>query len=438
MTVQPSEFELTDQQVIEDLIYQIHEGEQSLSEPVTTENLVVEAADVLKLIEASQQHNPVDIELHCVIKGDLCIETQIQSGLHIGGRVDGSVYVCNGGSIEKSLHIAKAGSIEGNLYIWSEGYIGQNLLIEGHIEGTLNIRKDGAIKGHLMVRTEGSLGGNLTIKGEVAGLVDLDGSFEGTCRFLSEASIITIGSLRGARFAHHVDFNDYVSLKECDFRGFPSFDKCTFSGQNLFDSASGRQKIRTDFTKPFQIGDEIGLYRQLRRVYENSSNRPGASDFYFREMEARKNHVKQTAFRRTPFLAIALPVNLLKSFEFATLWLYRTVSSYGLNPYRAAAWFIATVFVSACVFAVAGVSLSETASNADGSLRDIHNRIGSIGSWRDASDVLTFSFKSMVSFFSPPKAILTSGEQWLQHFLRFIGPILLSQIVLSTREKVAR
>ncbi|MGW3248301.1 pentapeptide repeat-containing protein [Streptomyces sp. NPDC001070] len=72
--------------------------------------------------------------------------------------------------------------------------------------------------------------------------------------------------------------------------------------------------------------DVAALYRQLRKAFEDGKNEPGAADFYYGEMEMRRNDRTSTP-----------------SGERRLLWGYWLLSGYGLRSSRAFTWLLAAM-----------------------------------------------------------------------------------------------
>ncbi len=121
------------------------------------------------------------------------------------------------------------------------------------------------------------------------------------------------------------------------------------------------------------------------------------------------------------------------------LWAYRWVSEYGTRSRNATAAFALAIVISAAGFALGGVDLRLL--DADGAVTQPGlQKEGLIETWSAAEvgELLLFSLQSLVAFLSPPSATLSIGEKLAQVFMRFLGPLLIAQIVLSLRDRVSR
>ncbi|MGW4018283.1 pentapeptide repeat-containing protein [Rhodococcus ruber] len=97
-----------------------------------------------------------------------------------------------------------------------------------------------------------------------------------------------------------------------------------------------------------------GIYRALRKGREDSSNAPGAADFYYGEMEMRRLARREWHRRRNGTDAPRKP----SLAEHWLLTLYWAVSGYGLRAWRAVAAIAVVILVGATVFATVGVDRS--------------------------------------------------------------------------------
>jgi uncharacterized protein YjbI with pentapeptide repeats len=143
------------------------------------------------------------------------------------------------------------------------------------------------------------------------------------------------------------------------------------------------------------------LYRALRKAQEDNKNEPGAADFYYGEMEMRRQD------HNTPWP------------ERVVVWLYWLVSGYGLRGLRALAW------LAAVVIGLAGLLQAIGFNGGDPGFRD----------------AVIYAAQSTLSIASGNKA-LTDHVSWagevLRIVLRLAGPVLLGLALLSVRNRVKR
>ncbi|MCX5044680.1 pentapeptide repeat-containing protein [Aldersonia sp. NBC_00410] len=114
---------------------------------------------------------------------------------------------------------------------------------------------------------------------------------------------------------------------------------------NMDDTTDPSAPDRGADTAPPDATLIAGIYRSLRKGLEDSSNEPGAADFYYGEMEMRRlAHRTASATGRKTSLA-----------EHWLLTAYWAVSGYGLRAWRAFAAIAALIMLGAIVFATVGV-----------------------------------------------------------------------------------
>ncbi len=146
-----------------------------------------------------------------------------------------------------------------------------------------------------------------------------------------------------------------------------------------------------------QPAEIAAIYRSLRQGREEARDEPGAADFYYGEMEARRSR------RDTP------------AAERLILTLYWLVSGYGLRASRA----LAALAVTVALFSVL---------------------LCKFGFPQDTEylDALVFTLSSTTSLFRSPAADLTRAGSLLELGLRLLGPLFFGLVVLSLRGRVKR
>lgn len=356
------------------------------------------------------------------IQGDLQIAGELGSKVSIESDIAGSVLfrestIANGDVLIKcrgAETVNVLGAISGNLSLIVEA---DNVNLLGRVDGScyLSVR----LTGHIVLT--GSFGGDLVIRrnSDVAEYVRIDCVVSQDCvvhgrtpkldltgRFGGPVLIMTAGetllaSVRSAQFGGEVMIGDGVRIDQCNFKQCGDLDKLNLVGSNLFP---GPGLLQDPEANPDELA---GVYRDLRRNLEGRGNRAGASNFYRGEMDSRLRAA--TAHRRYV--------------ETLILGAYRMISGYGLSASRAAMSFIVVWLPTSLWLRLSGLYL-----DPDIPLEDEASM----------AECLLFTAKSMVGFLSPPAAALSPTQQWLQLLLRFAGPVLLAQVVLSVRERVAR
>ena len=155
-----------------------------------------------------------------------------------------------------------------------------------------------------------------------------------------------------------------------------------------------------------QAPDQIAaIYRALRKGREDGKDEPGAADFYYGEMEMRRQGTRARNTRR--------PTG-----ERLVLWLYWLVSGYGLRASRAVTALAITVVVFAVFFDWWGFRPD-----------------------RGFGRTLLFSIQSSSSLFRVPETkgfALTPGGELLQVALRLLGPLFFGLALFSLRGRVKR
>jgi uncharacterized protein YjbI with pentapeptide repeats len=164
-------------------------------------------------------------------------------------------------------------------------------------------------------------------------------------------------------------------------------------------------------TKVLHPSQIARLYRALRKGREDNKDEPGAADFYYGEMEMRRN-----ARRRRGEPAAAARTSWP---EWAILSLYWLVSGYGLRASRALIALALTVVAFAVAFDLRGFQPDQAFDRT-----------------------LLFSAESISGLFRVPQlprgVRLTEEGQWLQMALRLLGPLLFGLALLALRGRVKR
>ena len=141
------------------------------------------------------------------------------------------------------------------------------------------------------------------------------------------------------------------------------------------------------------------LYRALRKAQEDSKNQPEAADFYYGEMEMRRQDPN------TPWP------------EWVTLWLYWLISGYGLRGLRALASLAVVVLGLAMLLHLVGYATHPSPASVWGSL---------------------LYAASSTLWIGDDQVRLTGWGKLLRIALRLAGPVLLGLALLSMRNRVKR
>jgi hypothetical protein len=109
-----------------------------------------------------------------------------------------------------------------------------------------------------------------------------------------------------------------------------------------------------DTETPPDPGQIAAVYRALRKGFEDNRDEPGAGDFYYGEMEMRRDAARTTVGgeRRATSLG-----------ERLVLWLYWLVAGYGLRTSRALIALAVTILIAAIPLAQWGIDPPRTSTN---------------------------------------------------------------------------
>ncbi|RZS37628.1 pentapeptide repeat protein [Herbihabitans rhizosphaerae] len=170
-----------------------------------------------------------------------------------------------------------------------------------------------------------------------------------------------------------------------------------------------------------------GLYRSLRKAFEDGKNEPGAGDFYYGEMEMRRHAPSTPWFERTILAA------------------YWALSGYGQRASRAIVALV--VLLATVTVLLMGFGLSAPAQQQI--TGTVHNGQAQLAvrepatalpdrrwTWDRAGKALQTSAGAMVFRDSGQK--LTYAGTWILMLARFGGPLLLALAVLAVRARVKR
>lgn len=165
------------------------------------------------------------------------------------------------------------------------------------------------------------------------------------------------------------------------------------------------------------------LYRALRKGLEDSKNEPGAADFYYGEMEMRRNARRFGAER------ILLSV-------------YWLVAGYGQRASRALCALALLIVLAAVGFAFAGFGHAGPqyavvpGHNGQAATIVVESAAGSKPGW---SGAFLYSAESVTSLLTPQASqALTDFGSLLEIALRVLGPTLLGLSLFSLRGRVKR
>jgi Pentapeptide repeats (9 copies) len=232
-----------------------------------------------------------------------------------------------------------------------------------------------------------------------------------------------------------------VELADCRFAGAHNLDKLRLEADVSFGSApvrlgwDWRQVIAEErawrahrsgrWTNPvwpawaddepavLEAGHIAGLYRALRKGREDAKDEPGATDFYYGEMEmrrrARRGHGNAQSHSRTGERSRG-------RVERGILTAYWLVSGYGLRAWRALACLVAVVVMAAVCLRAVGFT---------------HHR----HPW---SSAFLYTAGAVTHLVNPPEGLLTEPGQAIRIAIGLLGPVLLGLGLLALRGRVKR
>ena len=200
--------------------------------------------------------------------------------------------------------------------------------------------------------------------------------------------IITVGSrLTGS------SFESTTGLDQLRFQGDPKW-KVIRRRKMLYDEILG---------KPPEVLEH--LYRQLRAGLEASGARPAAADFFYGEMEARRDRIPSPRF---------------KSSEWWLLSIYNVSAGYGVRPWRSFVCYFGVVFSMGLMFYCGG---------------DMVNKVPMERSFIES---MIYSLQNSVNFLELGTSKLSSLGIGLVVFERLIALGLLALAVIGLRSRTER
>ncbi|MEV0090402.1 pentapeptide repeat-containing protein [Streptomyces sp. NPDC050738] len=264
-------------------------------------------------------------------------------------------------------------------------------------------------------------------------------------------------SLRGVDAAHLVVAD--VDLSSCKLVGTVHLDQIRLEGVCSFDTTpTGTRWVR--FTRRRVLAEEhhwrgrpgaqrgwhpatsagslarpaqlAPVYRALRKAFEDGKDEPGAADFYYGEMEMRRNDPSGTV-----------------ATERALLWWYWLLSGYGLRASRALCWLGVAMLATIVLLMGLGLPRDSPKQEATGTVprgggrvtfeidkADPKNPTGDRFTGERFEKALNVTLNSVV-FRSSDQDLTTSGT-YIEMGSRLTEPILLGLAVLAVRNRVKR
>ncbi len=265
--------------------------------------------------------------------------------------------------------------------------------------------------------------------------------------------------LRACRFARAQALDQLRLEANCEFAGVPGgwryTSRRTLAEEHDWRSRRRRRWHRADvgawnppecrpppWLKPSDDSVEAldppqiaALYRALRKAFEDSKDEPGAGDFYYGEMEMRRQHLAETPDTRAQERRIPGAERRIVS-------MYWFLSGYGLRASRALGLLLLLIVVSTVGLHMYGfqdrvrpyaarTELQTQPEVGAPSPRELVDGLTSIEAW-------TYSIGTATAIVGAPEAQLTQTGRGMRIALRILGPLLIGLALLAIRGRVRR
>ncbi|MFC9341519.1 pentapeptide repeat-containing protein [Streptomyces sp. NPDC057021] len=271
---------------------------------------------------------------------------------------------------------------------------------------------------------------------------------------------VRVASLRGVDAAHLVLAN--LDLWDCLFTGTVHLDQLRLEGACTFNTAPPavhwRRWSPVRFTERRVLAEEhhwrasqpgavpgwvpgtgraagplqlAPVYRALRKAFEDGKHEPGAADFYYGEMEMRRQ-------------AGDIPRS-----ERGLLTAYWALSGYGLRASRALAWLGSAMFLTVVLLMAFGLAQDTPKQTVTGTVPagggkvtfeidkdDPQNPTGNRFTGERFEKALSVTLNSVV--FRASGQDLTTAGNYIEMASRLTEPVLLGLAVLAIRNRVKR
>lgn len=166
------------------------------------------------------------------------------------------------------------------------------------------------------------------------------------------------------------------------------------------------------------------IYRGLRKAREDSRDAPGASDFYYGEMEMRRLEARGRLRQWQGPGSFALHAS-----TYLLLELYRLFGGYGVRPSRP--FFL---FVSLALFAAAIVDCNDLIHH----LAMAGGGGNPIALQASFEQCLVFVLRSALLLPTSAAVAAATGAEWIQITARILGPLLVGLFAFGMRARVHR
>ncbi|WP_063761153.1 pentapeptide repeat-containing protein [Streptomyces sp. NRRL S-237] len=182
--------------------------------------------------------------------------------------------------------------------------------------------------------------------------------------------------------------------------------------------------------------DVSATYRQLRKAFEDGKNEPGASDFYYGEMEMRRHDRRDDGTGTPPG-------------ERGLLHAYWLLSGYGLRASRALTWLLAAMSLTVLLLMLWGLPAEGPKQKATGTVPAGGGKVTFVidkddpkNPTRDRLTVKRFDKALSVTLnsvvFRSSGQDLTTAGTYIEMASRLLEPSLLALAVLAVRGRVKR
>jgi hypothetical protein len=166
------------------------------------------------------------------------------------------------------------------------------------------------------------------------------------------------------------------------------------------------------------------IYRGLRKAREDSSDAPGAADFYYGEMEMRRLKAHSQIAKWEGFASW-----ILHAGTYLLLELYRLFGGYGVRPNRPL-----FLFAFLAAFAAAWIDCGDL----------IHQVLPAEDAGQPTlaaanfEQCLVFVLRSALLLPTSPGFAASTGAEWIQIVARILGPLLVGLFAFGLRARIHR
>lgn len=282
----------------------------------------------------------------------------------------------------------------------------------------------------------------LSVRGaDVAGLVLSDMDLR-ACEF-SDANNLDRVRLGNSEFARTPELRRWSSRQALAEEHHWRASRLVGNERFGWDPPFTRQQVDVTPGQVLPAAEIAEIYRSLRKGREDARDEPGAADFYYGEMEMRRN-AQRDAFawnRRQGRPGAAAAANT----ERLILLAYWASSGYGLRAWRALSLLVAVIVAAGILFGLVGFApvapeqqFEAAGVTASGGLRyEVASREAPRGLHR-VDDGVLFAAQATTALLRGPERPLEPMGEWLHLGLRLVGPVLIGFAALALRNRTRR